>query len=42
MNIWKVMNFVAWALSAGIFLWLFFDFIRVEKELRQQKKQSQQ
>ena len=42
MSFWILMNYAAWALSAVIFLWLMFDFIKVEKELAQKKKENQQ
>lgn len=40
MSFWKIMNYAAWAFSAVIFFWLMFDFIKVEKELAQKKKEN--
>jgi len=38
MSLWEIMNYVAWALCAGIFLWLAVDFIKAEKELANNNK----
>ncbi len=40
MSFWKIMNFLTWGVSAIIFLWLMVDFIRVEKELKEQEKEK--
>ena len=40
MSFWKIMNLSAWILSAIIFLWLIIDFIKVEKELANEKKKN--
>lgn len=40
MSFWKIMNLSAWSLSAIIFLWLMVDFIRAEKELKEQEKEN--
>lgn len=37
MNIWKIMNFSAWAVSTIIFVWLAIDFFKAEKELSDKK-----
>lgn len=42
MNFLKIMNLLAWGLSAIIFLWLMVDFIRAEKEIKEQEKETNQ
>jgi hypothetical protein len=37
MSIWKVMNWVAWGLSAYLLVVMAVDFIRVERGLRAKK-----
>ena len=38
MSFWTVMNGVAWALSAGLFLLLARDFIKVERQRRRDNR----
>lgn len=37
MDIWTVMNWVAWGLSALLALWIIVDVIKVEREIAKQK-----
>ncbi len=40
MSFWKIMNLLTWGMSAIIFLWLIIDFIKVEKELKEQEEEN--
>jgi hypothetical protein len=37
MSVWKIMNWVAWAASAGLLAVMAWDFIKVEKARRSTK-----
>lgn len=41
MSIWEIMNLSVWTLSAIIIVWLVVDFIREEKEMANEKEESQ-
>lgn len=32
MSFWQIMNYVAWAAAALIFIWLIKDFLRIDRE----------
>lgn len=36
MSFWQIMNYVAWAASALIYLWLVRDFLKTNKENREE------